>query len=429
MAAMSGKTARRAALLCSPAALLILCLGVSAQPSDAFKGSRDHPAIRYSSRTPTDRLTALARRVAAGQSRLAFDRDHGYLRSVLAALDVPVESQVVVFSETSVQADLITPRNPRAVFFNESVTVGWVRGAETLELAAHDPEQGVIFYTLEQRDARQPRFTRETSCLLCHLSWDTLGVPGLVTFTTQSIPQDKYSYASGFATDHRTPIAERWGGWYVTGRAGGRHLGNTEVPQSLRSGRPVAGVPRMLDSLEGVFDLRGFASPHSDVVALMVLEHQTRMTNLLTRIGWESRVATHDRRGLDTVEEAARDVVDYLLFVDEAPLAGRVLGSSSFAATFSALGPRDANGRSLRELDLERRLLRYPCSYMIYSEAFDRLPAEAKNAIYQRLWRVLSGQERQAPYAGLNLADRRAVVEILRATKKGLPDYFAQTLQ
>jgi len=403
--------------------------GVSPQRTATISTPRDHPAIQYASRTPTDRISALARRVAAGDAQLTFDRDNGYLGSVLMALENPIESQVVVFSQTSVRADLIGPRNPRALFFNDRVAVGWVRGADTLELAAHDPQQGTIFYTLEQRQAARPRFTRETSCLLCHLSRDTQNVPGLLTITTQSIPQDKYSYASGFVSDHRTPISERWGGWFVTGRAGSFHLGNTEVPQSLRSGTGAAARPRVLDSLQGLFDLRGFPSAHSDAAALMVLEHQTQMTNLLTRVGWEARIAEHERHGPDVTEEAVRELVDYLLFVDEAPLPEPVKGSSGFAAAFSARGPRDANGRSLRELDLHVRLMRYPCSYMIYSEAFDRLPESAKSAVYRQMWRVLSGEERQRPDTRLSLADRRAVVEILRATRSGLPDYFGPVVK
>ena len=126
----------------------------------------------------------------------------------------------------------------------------------------------------------------------------------------------------------------------------------------------------------------------------------------------------------DRVRDAAGQLVDYLLFVDEAPLAGRIQGSSGFAEKFSAQGPRDSQGRSLRQFDLERRLMRYPCSYMIYAEAFDALPPVAKDTIYERMWQVLSGQEKQAPYTRLSLADRQAIVEILRETKKGLPDYF-----
>jgi hypothetical protein len=121
-----------------------------------------------------------------------------------------------------------------------------------------------------------------------------------------------------------------------------------------------------------------------------------------------------------------REVVDYLLFVHEAPLPSPVQGSSAFAQQFAAQGPRDSKGRSLRDLDLEQWLLRYPCSYMIYTEAFDALPAPAKAAVYERMWEILSGQEKGASYSRLTAADRQAIIEILRDTKKDLPDSFNQ---
>ena len=397
---------------------------------------RDHPAIQYATRTPSDRLAALAKRLSAGETKLTFNADNGYLAAMLGALGIPLESQVVVFSETSVQAELITPKNPRALFFDDSVAVGWVRGADTLELAAHDPQQGVIFYTLDQRQTAAPRLERQLSCLTCHLSQNTQDVPGMLTFTTQSIPQDKYSYASGFATDHRTPIPDRWGGWFVTGRAGGLHFGNTEVPQSLRPPAGAALRPRVLDSLKGVFDLRGFPTEHSDVVALMMLEHQATMTNLLTRAGWAARIAEYAAPGPsaprprpEALDEAIRELVDYMLFVDEAPLPAGTRGSSNFAAVFAARGPRDSKGRSLRDLDLQTRLFRYPCSYMVYSPAFDALPARAKTAVYDRMSAVLSGRITGEPYGRLSPADRRAIVEILKATKPGLPATFADTIK
>lgn len=402
------------------------------QRAPALSTPREHPAIQYATRAPADRIAALAKRLAAGETTLAFNRDNGYLAAVLQALGVSVESQAVVFSETSVQADLISAKNPRALFFDDTVAVGWVRGADTLELAAHDPQQGVVFYTIEQRETPKPQFTRQTSCLTCHLSQNTQNVPGMLTFTTQSIPQDKYSYASGFPTDHRTPIPERWGGWYVTGRTGGLHLGNTEVPQTLRPSTGAALRPRVLDSLKGVVDLRGFPTAHSDVVALMLLEHQATMTNLLTRVGWEARIAEDKPAAAvnpATFDDAVRELVDYLLFVDEAPLPAGVGGTSGFAAVFSARGPRDGKGRSLRELDLQSRLFRYPCSYLIYSPAFDALPAIAKTAVYGRLSSVLSGRVTGEPYTRLSPADRRAIVEILRATKPGLPPQFGDTIK
>jgi hypothetical protein len=418
---------------------------VSGQRASALATQRDHPAIQYATRPPTDPIAALAKRMGSGDVKLAFNRDNGYLAAILEALGIPVASQVVVFSETSVQAELITPKNPRALFFDDGVAVGWVRGAETLELAAHDAQQGVIFYTLDQRQSAAPQLARQTSCLTCHLSQNTQNVPGMLTFTTQSIPQDKYSYASGFQTDHRTPIPERWGGWFVTGQAGGLHLGNTEVPQSLRPPTGAASRPRVLDSLKGVVDLRGFPSEHSDVVALMILEHQATMTNLLTRVGWEARIAEYKPtsvrpstplgpgpepgRAPDALNDAVVELVDYLLFVDEAPLPAGMRGSSGLATAFSARGPRDAKGRSLRDLDLQSRLLKYPCSYMVHSPAFDALSDKAKTAVYERMWRVLSGQVAGEPYTRLSRADRRAIVEILRATRPGLPAFFTDTIK
>jgi len=139
-----------------------------------------------------------------------------------------------------------------------------------------------------------------------------------------------------------------------------------------------------------------------------VFNHQMRMMNLITRLGWEFRL-----RKAGELDDAVREFVDYLLFVDEAPLPAKVRGTSGFAEKFAAQGPRDSLGRSLRELDLTHRLMKYPCSYMIYSVAFDGMPEAAKAAVYRRMWQVLSGDK-----------NRRAVIEILRETKSGLPDYW-----
>jgi hypothetical protein len=195
-------------------------------------------------------------------------------------------------------------------------------------------------------------------------------------------------------------MAERFGGWFVTGRSGpSAHLGKP-LPSDL--------------------DLTGYASSHSDLAALMVLAHQTQMVNLITRAGWEARVAAssgNDAMIRSVLDKSARELVDYLLFVDEAPLAGALAGSSRFAETFAARGPRDSKGRSLRDLDLERRLLRYPCSYMIYTAAFEALPPELRHATYRRMWTILSGADTSPRYQRLTRADRRAIVEILRDTK------------
>ena len=299
-----------------------------------------------------------------------------------------------------------------------------------LEVAAQDRQQGVLFYTLDQNDVNTPQFQRNDSCLACHLSWDTLAVPGLQVLSTAPLSSDPLAYASGYVSDHRSPLEHRWGGWYVTGQVGPvSHMGNVEVtnvdePTSVAS----SDVPQ-LDSLADRFDVTGYLSPYSDVVALMVLEHQTHMTNLITRLGWETRRIGFREAANPSVfdqlmAEAAVELVDYLLFVDESLLETPVVGSSGFTRQFADRSPRDRQGRSLRDFDLETRLFRYPCSYMIYTDAFEALPAMAKTAIYKRMWEVLSGRETAEDYKHLTQADRQAVVDILVDTLPGLPDYF-----
>jgi hypothetical protein len=388
------------------------------QAGPAFRESLEHPAIRYSTAPLADAVTTLNRRLETGATRLPSDPDSGYLPAVLDALQVPRESQIAVFSPTSFQAEMITPQNPRVIYFSDSVAVGWVRGG-AIEVAAQDPELGPIFWELDARASGPPRFERSTECLVCHRTWETLAVPGLLVLTTFP-PTTKNGYATGGVTDHRSPFEHRWAGWYVTGRPGRtRHMGNKLLPTMTDTSPPVA-----FDSLAGKFDLKGYPTPYSDVAALMVFEHQAHMTNLLTYMAWEGRVAASDPKAPDTLPAIARAVVDYMLFVDEAPFPGTIEGTSGFAEMFAAQGPRDRRGRSLRQLGLERRLMRYPCSYMIYAPAFDALPRPAKEAVYRRLWQVLSGDETEPTYNRLTLADRQAIVEILRDTKKDLPDYF-----
>ena len=407
--------------------LILAGAAVGAQRRDAFAGSRDHAAIRYSTAETNDPVAALNRRLQAGAVSLKFDPANGYLKSVLDALNVPASSQALVFSQTSFQASKINYRNPRAVYFTDTVSVGWVRGGDILEVAAQDPRQGVIFYALDQKETKSPVLKRDNSCLACHLSWETLGVPGLMVESVHPLP-DEISYVNGYTTIHASPLEQRWGGWWLTGTHGGvRHMGNIPVMPADKGRLKLASPTRVLASVEGQFDLVGYLNAYSDVVAQMVLAHQVRMTNMLTRVGWEARLAAAAPSADATarVREAASDVVDYLLFVDEAPFVGAMQGSSGFAEWFAKQGPRDAQGRSLREFDLRRRLFKYPCSYMIYTPAFDALPAAAKDAVYTRMWEVLSGREKRQPYAArLSATDRQAIVEILRATRKDLPSYF-----
>ena len=389
-----------------------------------------HPAIQYLTQPTHDAVADLARRIDAGTTGLTFDKQSGYLGSVLDALHVPISSQMLVMSKTGVQGLDTGPENPRAIFFTDSVTVGFIRGASLLEFAVHDPTQGVVFYTIDQKPQAPPRIERRSGCLTCHQVYRTLHVPGLLARSVFIAP-DGLPLGGQFASydpDDRSPFRQRWGGWYVTGTHGSmRHMGNAIVTNAADRESIVSDRTLNRTSLEGRFDPSGYPSTHSDIAALMVFQHQVHMTNLITRVGWEARIAAHDSR-LDVTASPLRDavdeLVDYLLFVDEEPLTASVRGTSGFAEMFSAQGPTDQRGRSLRQLDLEHHLLRYPCSYMIYTPAFAELPGAVRQAIYTRMWEILSGQDMAVKYARLAQSDRAAVIDILRDTLPDLPDAF-----
>lgn len=403
----------------------------------------DDETIQYSKRIATDPVARLNQRIARGEVKLVFDDKQGYLASVLEALDVTRESQVLVFSKTSFQAPIISPRKPRAIYFNDSTSVGFVQSSDTLEFASVDPYLGPVFYTLTQEEVDKPRLERrDTSCLQCHDTGATLGVPGLLVRSVYPDTSGMPIFEAGdFFTDHRSPLPERWGGWYVTGKHGETgHMGNALVRDK--------GHPQKLDDtavlnvadLRAKFDTRPYLTPHSDIVALMTLEHQTRMTNLITRVSYETRMALdvqarfnrayHQPAGemsestRHRIDSAVDELVQYMMFTNEARLEAPIQGTSGFAQAFQKAGQRDGKGRSLRDFDLEKRMFRYPLSYMIYSEAFDRMPEAAHSRIYHRILNVLTGQEKSNRYASLTLADRQAILEILADTKKDLPEYW-----
>jgi hypothetical protein len=392
-------------------------------------GALAHPAIGYYTRPTHDLVAELNRHIEDGTAPVTFEEGTGFLRSVLGALRVPVESQMLVMSKTGVQALYTEPGNPRAIFFNDAVTVGYIRGAPLLELAVHDPQQGVVFYTLDQKPQPRPLFERRPACLSCHQVYSTLYVPGMVARSVFMAPDGlPLSQFGSYDPDDRTLFRQRWGGWYVTGTHGSmRHMGNASVANIEKRETMISESTLNRTSLDGMFDARGYVSAHSDIAALMVFQHQAHMTNLITRVGWEARLAAYDRR-VDppggALRDAVNELVDYLLFIDEEPLTAAIKGTSGFVETFSAQGPADSRGRSLRQLDLERRLLRYPCSYMVYSAAFGALRTDVRVAIYGRMSDVLSGRDASPKYTRLSEADRSAVVEILSETLHDLPSDF-----
>jgi hypothetical protein len=410
-------------------ALMLLALGAPAFVAQDYKANLrpDDPAIQYT-RAPLDD--------AAG--RLAHDIEHGagaldvpsgplgVLPALLARLGVNVDSQMLVFSKTSIQAPRVSPDKPRAIYFSDDVTVAYVPGSPTIEITATDPVQGTVFYTMPAAAGGKPMLAHGDTCLRCHQGPNTAGVPGIYVGSVVPGPSGAPLHdASAIITDHRTPFRERWGGWYVTARRGeqlDRANATTLDPEDAES--LVRESRQNLATLAGLFDPAPYPAATSDIVALMTFEHQTQMINLLTRVGWEARMAAREGRvdahGDSALDADIDDLVAYMFFSGEAPLKDPVEGVSSFARTFSERGPRDRRGRSLRDFDLRTRLFRYPLSYMIYSAAFDRLPDATRHQIYKRLHDVLSGADRNAAYAHIDSETRRALLEILSDTK---PDF------
>ena len=399
--------------------------------------------IHYASAPVHDRVAALQAKIDGGSLQLDYDPDRGYLPAVLEALGVSPSTQMLVFSKTSFQLRRIAPETPRAVYFGDDVYVGWVPDGDVIEVSTVDPELGAIFYTLGQQPAEHPKFLRDQgNCLTCHASSRTQGVPGHLVRSVYAAPSGQPHFGAGtFHTNHASPLKERWGGWYVTGTHGQqRHMGNVTSSEREPPYRRDVEAGANRTELDDLVNLDRYLSGHSDIVALMVLEHQTEMHNWITLANFETRLALHHdgvmnqalERPADYVSETTarrinavtEKLVRYLLFADEASLTDPIAGTSDFATRFAERGPTDARGRSLRQFDLQQRLFKYPCSYLIYSEAFLKLPAPVKQPIYRRLWEILTGQDASKTYAHLSVDQRQAIREILLGTHPDLPDYW-----
>jgi hypothetical protein len=403
----------------------------------------DREPINYSNADARNTVERLQARLDDGRAKLTYEEGTGYLRSLLRELNVPQSSQMLVFSKTSLQRQRINPRTPRALYFGEDAYVGFCQKGDLLEVSADDPRLGTVFYSLSQKKNAKPRLQRQTdNCLICHASSFNQGYPGHLARSVFADSLGLPLLASGtYRIDHGSPLHQRWGGWYVTGTSGKQtHLGNLIVrgqprPEDIDNSANVNVV-----KLDRYVKTAPYLTPHSDIVALMVLEHQTEMHNRLTRANFQTRIALHDEaefnkalgrpadyrseNTLSRIKNAGEPVVQYLLFREEAQLTDAIKGTSGFAEEFVKRGPRDRRGRSLRDFDLKRRMFVYPCSYVIYSEAFDALPAPVKDYVLRRLWEVLSGKDTSKEFAHLSAKDRRAIVDILRETKSNLPDYW-----
>ena len=381
-----------------------------------------------------DPISRLQQRLDCGKAKLTSGSSRGYLESLLHELKIPVSSQGLVFSKTSFQAPKISPQAPRALYFNDDVYVGWVRGGEVIEIASVDAREGPVFYTLPQTAGAKPKFIRQDSaCMQCHVSSQTAERPGLLMRSLFADGDGRPIFSAGtFVTTDQSPFKERWGGWYADGKVATASMANRLCNDPSH---PENFTPTDLKA----FDLSAYLGSHSDVVALSVLAHQTRVHNLIAQARDTTLAALRQQSDMarfvgerdeelaastrKRISYACEPLVRAMLFSEEA-FSAPVSGSSNFAHEFQSMGPRDSHGRSLRDFDLQHRLFRYPCSYLIYSEQFDALPDAAKAVIYRRLWQVLTGRDASPEFGHLSDADCDAIYQILAETRTGLPEYW-----
>jgi hypothetical protein len=372
------------------AGLIGVALVVSVTGAPFATPRQDGPAFPSqipAGEAPSDPIALLQRRIDRGEVRMRYTPERGYLPSLLKELHIPASSQSLVFSKTSLQMDKISPSAPRAVYFNDEVYVGWIPGSPMVEIAAVDPKYGAMFYTVAQAEAKAFKFNRlEQPCTGCHGAVEPdVPAPLLLMMSTDTDDRGE-ALRDFFLTTDRSPLSERWGGWFVTGSVGNaKHMG-----------RRIAA------------DTKRYLTSHSDPVALMLLAHQADVHNRLSEAAQKLRAA----KGAEGLSETLDPLVKVLLFSGEARLEAPIRGDSGFAKEFTAKGPKDRRGRSLRDFDLQRRLFRYPVSYLIYSDAFKQLPLAARQYVYDRL--------RREPFPQLSVAERTATLEILAAT---LPEF------
>ena len=410
----------------------------SAAPPTKLPYDTEYPVMHYG-RTPTHNAIArLQQRLQSGELQLTFSAPRGYLDSLLAALGIDKSSQSLVYSKTSLQTGLISAATPRALYFDTDTYVGYVQGTANLELGTMDSELGQVFYTLPNQQG-PPRIERQTlTCLACHDTYEMSGggVPRFLLMSSYvNVNGDQLTHEDSILTTDETPMESRWGGWYVTGQTGKQvHVGNIQVHtvqelvklDSVRRGN--------LETLDGLFNTQPYLTDKSDVVALLVLQHQVTVQNLLTRVNFEVRQAlagsgntpsSLSPKTRDQLHGYLDDLAKAMLFGDAVPYIDTIRGNSGFAAWFQKQGPRDPQGRSLRELDLKTRLLRYPLSYLVYTASFDGLPDYARDYVYGRFADVLQGRDRSDTYAFMSDADRRDTLAILTATKPSFARYLA----
>jgi hypothetical protein len=420
--------------------------------ANAMRYDLEYPGIGYSGPARDNRIWRFQQKLNSGELKLQWEPHFGYLRSVLKALEIDPSSQIMVFSKTSLQTSVINEQTPRAIYFNDDTYVGFVLNTDLMEFASVDAKLGVVFFGMINRQDTAPVMERDGGrCLTCHDTYSMMGggVPRVMIMSAPVDDQlDTRTFGSASEVDDRTPIAERWGGWYVSGwYQPGRngppvtHFGNLPLrtenpgPHSDRLRELIPGRDN-LGSVSAYYDTSLYLTDKSDVVALLVSEHQTFVQNLITRVLYKVSTimsqgasgpaprawADIEPRRQAALKQVSEPLVRALFFADAVPLTGQVITSSGYTERFAQRGPKDSEGRSLRDLKLEKRLFKHPLSYMVYTDSFNALPSFVREYIDARIVEVLLGRDQTGIAAKLAPEDRAAISQILADT---LPRFAA----
>jgi hypothetical protein len=386
------------------------------------------PPIRYSETTAVNPLSEIAADFASGKRKITGITELERLRYVLKALHVPEASQVLVFSKTSLQNSLIHPKNPRSLFFSEEAYIGYVPGGD-IEAIIQDPVLGPVYYLIEAATEGRLKIERnDSNCMTCHGTSNTENVPGMLIRSVYPDEDGRPLLALGTKlVSHDTPLPERWGGYYVTGRSTLPHLGNRTY-QETETVQPQA---HDLTDLKNIIDTNKYPRPTSDIVSLLVLEHQCRMHNLFNTASMHYRRAFYLSRVLDTngdpdagsagrvADGMAEKIVDCIFFKDEADLGENTDGNSEFQKIFESRYPRTKDGQSLADFKLYERIFKHPCSYMVYSPTFQNLPTRVKHAVITKMRNALAGNDPKITW--LKPSECRKIDAILTET---LPNWL-----
>lgn len=329
---------------------------------------------------------------------------------------------MLVFSTTSLQLSLITPANPRALYFNEDTYVGFIPGGK-IEIVALDPELGGIFYILDipRTPTGSLNIERSRRCMNCHSGSESGYVPGLVIKSV--VPGPRGGTLDAYRVDltgHGIPLADRFGGWYLTGHHG---FTNHWANAIGRSG-PGDAITKEAVLPGERFSYSRYPVGTSDILPQLVHEHQAGFVNRALQIGYVARSYLHKTNGQLNAHETAelekliREFVRYVLFAEEAVLPPPgIEGDKSFKRDFLAKR-RVANGTSLKDFDLVDRLFKHRCSYMIYTPLFLELPAVAKSMVVKQIEEALTTNSALSAHLGAD--EKKAIRSILRATH---PDF------